>query len=287
MARVLAGTPSEGGNRAMVIAAVLFAAIAAVLLFVALQNRSSGEEGVVATSVDVVVAARSIEPNTRINADMLELQSISSGQVLTGAYNSSESLAQLVGLAARFPIAAGEQITPGKLGLDTVKDENDLALVLDPGMRGFAVEATEVSAVGGLILPGNFVDVIVVINYGDRGFVDNRAFTILEKIEVLSVAQEAQEPVPAIASGTDEGATDEAAVAQGIRGQRPDDVERQPGARSVTLAVTPAQARLLALLQAGGTGQLGDIQIVLSLRSAGDEETAGISETRLPQELLP
>ena len=289
MANVLAGTSPEGRNRIMIAAAVVFAAIAATLLFVALQNQD--DEGVTTSvsgaTTEVVVASQTILPNTKLTADMLELQSVPADQVLSGAYTEDVELA--VGLPARFPLQKGEQISTTKVGLDAIRDEKDLALVLAPGMRGFSVQASEVTAVGGLLLPGNFVDVIGVrsatIEEEGQPVAPPVAVTVLQNIQVLSVAQEAQEPIPSLTTtvpAEDGVVLEEAEVGQGVRAQRPEDVERQPGARSVTLAVTPQQAQLLALLQGSG-----DVEIWLTLRPADDNVIVPTGETELPPALVP
>lgn len=270
----------------MIAAAVLFAAIAGVLVFVALQNRG-GDEGTtsLALTTEVVVAARTIDTNTKLSADMLELTSVSSDQVLAGAYTSIDLA---IGLPLRYPVQKGEQVTTSKIGLEAIQDEKDLALVLEPGTRGFSILVSEVTGVGGLLLPGNVVDVIVVFPDGPAGITklgdivsiediqDIKAITLLQNIEVLALAQEAQEPIPAAASTSEDGdAAEDVEVRQGIRGQRPEDVERQPGARSVTLAVTPDQAQLLALVQETSGF------IWLSLRPVGEPEGAPPDETTL------
>ena len=288
MARVLAGTSPEGRNRIMIIAAVVFAAIAGVLLFVALQSRDDDGGGLsAAAAIDVVVTTRSIDPNTLLTSDMLELDAVPADQALAGVFTSVE---RVVGLPVRYPLQKGEQVSTSKLGLQAIEDENDIALVLPPGMRGVAVEASEVTAVGGLLLPGNFVDVIAVrsetIEEEGRPESPPVAITVLQNVLVLSVAQEAQEPVPAAPSEdetTEEGETTQGAeVGQNIRAQRPEDVERQPSARSVTLAVTPDQAQLLALLQASG-----DLEVWLALRATDDDAIAPLGETNVPPALLP
>lgn len=272
MAQAVAAKPAESRNRLMIVAAVVFAALAAILLFVALQNGGGGGGGTAAVvSTDVVVAATNIDANTKITADMLELKSVSTDQALTGAYSSVDAA---VGLPVRYPLQTGEQVTTSKVGLQAIADEKDLALILQPGQRGFAVEATEVSAVGGLLLPGNFVDVIAVFGEETGGI--EKASTVLQNIEVLGVAQEAQEPVPAAASSGASAEGDDVEVGSGIRGQRPEEVERQPRARSITLAVTPEQAQLLASLQSQD-----DIDLWLSLRPVDDSESASLEETNL------
>lgn len=273
MAQAIVGNPPERANRLLLVAAALFAAIASVLVFVALQSRGGDGASVATTSTtQVAVASRNVPANTRLTAEMLELKSLPVEAVLDEAYPAT---AALVGLATRFPLAKGEQIAPSKIALNAVEDGDDLARVLPAGKRGVAVEVTEITGVGGLLLPGNTVDVIAVFDERTTGI--DKAVTVLQGVEVLSVAQEAQEPVPSVADGSTNGETDEGTTAaEAVYGRRPDDTERQPGARTVTLVVTPSEAQLLALAQANGT-------LWLSLRPFDDTETQWLAE----QILLP
>lgn len=276
MARAIAGTQADGKSRIIIIAAVIFSALAAVLLFAALQNRGDGGGGSsAAVTTDVIVATRDIGANTPLTADMVEVNALSIDESLAGAYTSVEPL---IGLPVRYPIQKGEQVTTAKIGLEAIRDEKDLALVLPPGKRAVAIEVSEMTSVGGLLLPGNFVDLIVVLDGGEEGLNDNKALTLLQNIEVLAVAQEAQEPVPASSDAGD--------GTGGIQGQRPQEVERQPGARTVTVAVTPQEAQLLALLQAQGGSGGNDVKILLALRPGGDTGTESIPELFPPIELI-
>ena len=271
MARAIAARPAhDQRSKLMLVAALFFAAIAAVLVFVALQNGSDGGKSAssAGATVDVVVAARDIGANTTLTADMLELRAVPLDVALSGTYGSVD---QLIGTPTRFPLQAGAQVTGMNIGLGAVTDEEDISLVLPPGMRAVGVEVSEVTGVGGLLLPGNFVDVIAVFPNAPAGATGEalqnvKSVTLLQNIEVLAVAQEAQQPVPAASEGSEAGAS---------RGQRPDDTERQPDAQSATLAVSPQDAQLLALVhETGGV-------IWLSLRPAGDQDTPSPSESNL------
>jgi pilus assembly protein CpaB len=137
-----------------------------------------------------------------------------------------------------------------------------LAFVVPAGMRAIAVSVDEITGVGGLILPGDRADVIAVISdQADANNPINRVVTVLQDVEVLAVAQSAQEPVPP----ADEEAAAQAETdgASTTSGQLPEDAAPQPSARTVTLALTPEQVQLLALVQEEGS-------IYLSLRHFGD-----------------
>ena len=263
------GTAPEGRNRLMIVAAIVFGLIFAVLLFTALQSRDGGSSSssvVPISTADTLVVTRDVEANTILTEDMLAIQAVPVEQALTGGYETVEAA---VGLPVRFPLQAGEQVTDIKLALSTIQDEDDLALVLKPGERAFAVGASENSAVGGNLLPGNLVDVIAVFDGETADATVTR--TVLQNIRVLAIAQEALEPVPVSAADAEaeEGAS-------GIQGQRSDEVARQPGARSVTLVVNPEEAQLLAALQSQG-----DVQIWLALRPVDDTEELGLPGTNL------
>ena len=256
------GARTETRNRTMIVAAFVFAAIAAVLLFVTLRSGDGDGAATIApvAMADVVVATQDISGNTKLTEGMIEVKSLPEDQLLAGVYTAIEAA---VGLPVRYPLQAGEQVTASKVGLQAIADEKDLALVLDAGMRAFALSASEVTAVGGLLLPKNYVDVVAVFQT-DEGAIESVA-TVLQNIQVLGVAQEALEPVPAnVTDGDSTGNGGET----GIVGQRSAEVERQPRARSVTLAVTPDQVQLLAGLQSQD-----NVELWLSLRPLDDNES--------------
>ena len=259
MARAIAETAPENRNRLMIIAAVVFAAIAALLLFVALQNANDGG-GAADADTEVVVASQDIDPNTRVTSDMLEVTSVPADQALSGVYGTTDAV---VGLPTRYLIQQGEQVTTSKIGVQQIQDEKDISLTINPGMRAFGIEASEVSAIGGNLLAGNYVDVIVVFEDAEANI--RFTTTVLQNLRVLSVAQEALEPVPAAPTPA---AGDQATG--GVQSERPTDIERQPGAQSVTLEVTPEQAQILASLQT----DTNDFEIVmqLALRGADDND---------------
>ncbi|MCJ7491249.1 MAG: Flp pilus assembly protein CpaB, partial [Dehalococcoidia bacterium] len=147
-------------------------------------------------------------------------------------------------------------------------DETGLSFVFPQGMRAFSIQVSEESSAGGLILPGDLVDVIGILDEGTVGI--DKAVTLVQGVEVLAVAQEAQEAIPA-ARPT---ATPTPSAVTGTLGERPEDVEANPKARTVTLAVTQGQAQLLALVQAKG-------DLALTLRNFGDKAQVSPPETDL------
>jgi pilus assembly protein CpaB len=263
---------SRGSGRGLLLLALLFAAVAAVLAFVAL-SRSGGSNKNEASAADtktVVVAARDIPARTDLKSDILKTIDVPVDSVLADTYSSTSAI---VGKTTRYPLAENEQVTALKIGVSSNVENQGLSSVLPAGMRAFSITVSEASGVGGLILPSDLVDVIAIFG-GDLVGVD-KAVTLLQNIEVLAVAQTAQEAIPPAADTTPDGRA-ATPVASGTLGERPEDVKPNPSARTVTLAVTQDQAQLLALVQAQG-------DLALSLRSFGDRATGTPAETDLTQ----
>jgi pilus assembly protein CpaB len=259
MARIQGLTISRG-NRGLLILALITGLVAAIVVFVALNQGGGGSDNAkpgsaVTTTSAVVVAKSDIAAGTEITAGMVEVIEAPDSLLVRDAFTSTQLV---VGETARYPIAAGEQVTRARVGPNTEGD--GLAFVVPAGMRAIAVKVDEITGVGGLILPGDRADVIAVIS--DQAGVNDRVVTVLQDVEVLAVAQSAQEPVPA----ADEEAAAQAETdgASTTSGQLPEDAEPQPSARTVTLALTPEQVQLLTLVQEKGS-------VYLSLRRFGDK----------------
>jgi len=263
---------TRGSGRGLLLLALLFAAVAAVLAFVALSRTSDSnkDKAAAADTAKVVVASRDISARTDLKSEMLKTIDVPVDSVLADSYSSTSAI---IGKTTRYPLAENEQVTALKIGVTEDNKDQGLSSVLPAGMRAFSITVSEESGVGGLILPGDLVDVIAIFG-GDLVGVD-KAVTLIQNIEVLAVAQAAQEPIPPAADTTPDGRA-ATPVASGTLGERPEDVKPNPSARTVTLAVTQDQAQLLALVQAQG-------DLALSLRSFGDRATGTPAETDLTQ----
>jgi pilus assembly protein CpaB len=263
MARISEMTSSRG-NRLLLGLALAAGAVAAVLVFVALSSDDDGGGTVSGgASTSVVVAAQDINAGTVISSDMVKNVEVAEDDLINGAITDS---AAVVGEAARYKIYEGEQVATGKVGAEN--DTEGLSGVVPLGMRGFSVGVEEVRAVGGLLRPGNRVDVYISRTIENDLGNDNDdtvvSFLLLQDIEVLAVAQEAQEPN---ATSTDESSSGSTTTS----GTLPDEVDEQPDAASVTLAVTPEQAGILVCAQStSGAGNHGDDSVWVALRGFGE-----------------
>jgi len=243
----------------------------------------------------VVTAAREIPARTVVTTDMLRVAQIPAVSKLPQAILDPS---QATGKVSKLPISTGEQVLTDKLFGDRV--ESGLAFVVPPGKRAVSVAVTEVVGSGGLIVPGDDVDVVAVLDLVKAPAADQKpggspqpsaspsalpeseavAQYILQNVEVLAVAQKVEGDTPAPTSNGSNPLVP-------ARSQPPQPATQQPlaqpGAHTVTLAVAPDEAARLILAEDKG-------RIRLVLRAHGDASTVKMPDdplfTSLPGEAI-
>lgn len=249
----------SGNNRMLLLAALLLGLISAILIGVYLSSLDGGKGSAApVTTSTVVVAATEIDPLTQITAEMLAVKAIPVDLVLTGAFSDA---GDAIGQTAQVSIVAGEQVLQSKLtspesALDFFGDEAPLSLIIPEGMRAFTVSTSAVGAAGGLVRPGDHVDLILtgeVLSAPEGGTLTGAsACYVLQNVEVLAL-------------NTDLSRTTSASDAAGIAA-----VEANPDASRATMAVTSEQAWQLAAAQRSVSGDGVETQLWMSLRPFGD-----------------
>lgn len=265
--------PLAGGRlaafagRKPLLLALTLGLLAAVLSWSYVQRASRGARQV--DLVPVVVAAVDIPVRTQVTPQMVTIKHVAADARHPKAFTGAE---QLEGKVTNLPISAGEQVLSTKFFAR--KEDSGLAFRVAPGKRAVSVNVSEVITSGGLIVPGDFVDVIAIFSGvtagGDTAApAQDSASITLQNIEVLAIAQSIQ-GVPADSRGP-------AAVLGG--GNKADagkqDAIAQPNARTATLAVTPEEAQRLLLAEDKG-------KIRLALRGVDDHATVAVPATSLP-----
>ncbi len=251
---------ASGGGLLLIAAVLGLVTAAATLAWLSAQEGDDEASTAAATNNipgrTVVVAREEIPAGVELTTAILELREIPVSAVLSGALTD---LDELEGRTTRYPLTLGEQVLESKLVGSDGTSGVELAYSVPAGMRAASVQFSEIMGAGGLIVPGDRVDVMVSTDYGrlfgpDEQPDDNdvaghpTVITILQDLLVLAVGQEFAQPL--------DGDRDQATL-------RDDAVEVQPSAVSVTLAVTADEAQTLFL--ASREGSLG-----LTLRSFGD-----------------
>src|SRR5262249_24449997 len=138
-----------------------------------------------------------------------------------------------VGKTLKFPVAKGEQLIPERIV--TEKADVGISTNIPAGKRAVAVGINEVVSTGGLLIPGDVVDIIVVFDQQKTNKMS--AGIVLQNIEVLAVGQTADANKPS------EG--DPSGTAKQVAGAL-------SGPKSATLAVSLEEAQKLVLAEEFG-----------------------------------
>ena len=162
--------------------------------------------------------------------------------------------------ALLYPVTQNEPILSTRLS--SVTGADGIASLIEPGKRGVSISVADSASAGGLIQPRAHVDVLFTRTGSMAEAVTS---TVLEDVIVLSIGRNV-EAAGAVAAGS---ATPAAAPSTGNR--------------SVTLLVTPEQARVLELAKNQG-------KISLSLRnpkdSAKDDEVLSATSESIDPGLM-
>ncbi len=252
-------TISKGGSRLPLILGLILGLVAAVLVVVYLTS-AKDEGGSAKTSgggdTPVVVALQNIAVGTKITPEMVTVKSVPSSDQVTGAFTTTEGL---VGKVTRVAIVANEQISDTKvISTDVISGfgiNPPLSLLVEPGTRGVSTEISALIGAGGNIRPGDYVDVILVVEVklnGPNGesFNDTVAGTVLQNVRVLAIDQERTNPDPAAGTSSDKSK------------------QENQAATTVTLSLNPSQAEVIAVADQCGKAHGG--RLAMSLRGPGD-----------------
>jgi Flp pilus assembly protein CpaB len=136
------------------------------------------------TLVSVVVAHVDLQAKTRLTPDAFELRDLPAGAVSSNALKSLDAVA---GKVLNAPMAAGEQLTSSRLMEPPAADIKTIADMIPAGLRAMSLALTELDGAGGLIVPGQRVDVVAVFKKDTLG--KDESMIVLQDVLVLAVAQ--------------------------------------------------------------------------------------------------
>ena len=238
------------------IAAIVFAAIAAVIVLRMSANEAPPPQTAAAPapevkSVPVYVAASPIPIGATITQEMVTSQPWPEHLVLDGFMKAVQGGASPVGMVARAPFQTQEPIISSKVS--NGNDPNFLAASLPKGMRVVTIETNEIQGLAGFLFPGDHIDILlthdvpkwVVSPNGGQPQEDKDSVTetLLTNVTVLAVDQRS----------TAAGATDKDG--------------KLVSPHSVSLMASPTDVQRLVLGARKGT-------LSLSLRALADRESA-------------
>lgn len=262
MARPITTVAAGRVNRRFLFLALILAVLSAVLVYAAVSRTGGGESS--AVDVSVVVAKADIAAGTTLTADLLALEERPSNFVSDGALSSVDAA---VGRVAKFPIRAKEPLVLYDVVEAGVTSNDALSYLVQKDKLGMAINVEKVISAGGLILPGDHVDVLWIPGSGEQ------AYLLLSDIEVTAVEQtlvDLAQAAPGVDGGEEAGgATSGTSPADDETFRvRASDAETQPDAGTVTLLLTPPQTRNLFCAEWFAQNNNGAIR--LAVRGFGD-----------------
>ncbi|PNG27144.1 Flp pilus assembly protein CpaB [Methylocella silvestris] len=127
---------------------------------------------------------------------------VQAGNLMRGQVSETE----FFGAITRRGFAAGEAL----IASDLVKpnDRRFLAAVLKPGRRALSVSVDAAQSGAGLVLPGDYVDVILTQDFGDKIDIGRRTVseTVLSNVRIVAVDQSLDAQLSTVAEHTALGA---------------------------------------------------------------------------------
>ncbi len=132
--------------------------------------------------VSVIVANKDLEPGHLIAAEDVSTMKWPADAVTKTVFTDNKAV---IGRAVLTPIVKGQTMFDGLLA--AAGSEGGLTALVPDGMRAVAVEITESSGVGWMLVPGCHVDVIASLRPGENA--TEMAKTIVENVKVTAVGQ--------------------------------------------------------------------------------------------------
>ncbi len=211
-----------------------------------------------AKPIEVLIAKGYIPERTLITEYMVTTKKIPAEHVAPKALNQVQQLWNQEGVylySTVVPIEPGEQIVTTKL--ISPGREAGVAMVVPEGKRAMSIPVDAVTGVADLIRPGHKVDVLATLE-AEQGE-QSRTATILQNVQVLAVKD--------LIIGAGTAPSQAAAQSAAEMGALPEEV-----APTVTLALTPQEAQILAHAMASGN-------VRLTVRGLNDNTVVPIAPT--------
>lgn len=228
--------------RLIVMSIALVAAVAAGYLILRVTSQSTDQpvRQVVkkVKTETVLVASSSLPIGSRLDKGNLDWQDWPEHAVTDGYITRStrpDAVTELTGSIVRLPVFEGEPVRTEKI-VDA--GTRIMSSMLPSGKRAVSTEISVETSAGGFILPNDRVDVIMVRNTDETGFLTE---TILSNIRVLAIDQRIQED---------------------------EDGKKTAVGTTATLELTPEQSKIISVAQ-----QMAS-RLTLALRSVADVQEA-------------
>lgn len=202
-----------------------------------------------ASAQRVVIATQDINELSLINETMLRIDSVPKTYIQPGTFSD---IKDVIGLITTVPIKKGEQLLQNKVLFK--ETQSQLSSRISKGKRGITIPVTDIHGVGRLIKPGDRIDILSSIDYGQGDREKREVKTVLQDILVIATGRNVIASIPT------------EIFIDPITGlERKRDLRKDTRYPTVTLEVTPEEAQGIVFLLTSGEGN-----IFLSLRQSDD-----------------
>jgi pilus assembly protein CpaB len=208
-----------------------------LIAMLGVQQVMQGQQGPVKVPmVKVLKALENIDTGMRLTPDNVGFEEVPLAHAHEDAVHTEEEYLQR---AAKVPLMAGDVVRKSKL---TEKGEYGKSVGIPKGWRVQTIPVDDTHIIGGLLQPGDRVDVHVTYQArSDRGGTVSKTKTLLEYVEVFAADDQTESKMA--------------------------DKANSGKAKTVSLLVTPEQVNFILLAQTKG-------KLSLSWRGRSDDELA-------------
>jgi len=207
-----------------------------------------------ASQIRVLVATRDIKPHTLLNSGMFELRTVPDKFVQPGVIKNIDKIRGKVSIA---PIMEGEQLLVTKIVIGGQKTSLSAKIFRNKRAVSLLVKDEDIST--GLIQPDDFVDLIVIYDYGDREVSDMVSFTLFQRKKILAVGRKMhsiRNPMGVAIIKEKE---------KGLFSSKSSSTHMKMGGTVYTLELTPDEVQELVLAKKSG-------EVTLALRGNEDKD---------------
>lgn len=193
----------------------------------------------------VVVAKVTIQPKTKITEEMIELKALKTSTIPSSSYIKPE---EVIGQVVKETIYVNEPIVHERLA-DEAYQKAHLAYSIPKGYRALTLQYNPVMGIGGLVEPGDYVDIIGTYTAETNPTQKDISKMILQNVLVLAVGEK----------------TDN------LEGQEKKEIQ------TITIAITPKDAEKVTF-----TEEKASVRLMLRpINDAGNLSTSGTTKDNI------